>query len=706
MNKLASVLSLALMATSSLSQAQDGASRDDALDDALLASSATLGSAMERISITANRKANVDTELAMSVHSVGKAELALDNGQHPAESLNSLAGVLIEQIAGGQGHKTAIRMPVNTSGYYLYLQDNIPIQSPAFFNHNGLWWSSFNSNVGRMEVLKGAGTALYGSGAVAATINVISEGVGQDTKTNAGLVLGEDEYQKLQLSYSDRVNAEHGYRVSGSVFRNEGWRRHTASERAELNLRHEYELSDDQRLVTLFSASQLDQEMAAGLTEQEYALDRSHSGLSDEVLAIDPRRKSQYARLSSQWDKLSGDDRYSLIGYLRHNTNDYTATWNANMPQVATEVNSVGVLALANFMHPDDSETTVGVDLEYSIGEEHSYQPLDVSIQGRGADEFVAGEQFYDDSTDYLGVSPYLQHQRQLTQRLTLTLGARYDHAAYDFNNDLGRFGDIGHGKLSLHDRSDSFSHLSPKASLNYQLFGDSSLYLRYANSFRLPTASSLYHISTKDSEQGLSKLKPEVSDTYELGYKANFETLTLDLALYYMDVDDGIVNAFDEDAGFRYLVNATRVIHKGVEVASDWQASESLNFTFAYSKSRHEFDEYQGFSGNEMMNAPAYIVDVRGRYSPASVQGLTLMAEWQATGDYWMDDANSRRAEGYEVINLKLHYKANAKLSFHARVLNLTDNDYVQSASLSYGKANINPGAPRTFYVGVDYQW
>jgi iron complex outermembrane receptor protein len=109
---------------------------------------------VERITITSNRKETLDTDLIMSVHGVGKKELAIDNGQHVAESLNSISGVLIDQLSGGQGHKAAIRMPMNTSGYYLYLQDNIPLQSPAFFNHNALWWSNFNSNVARMQVLR------------------------------------------------------------------------------------------------------------------------------------------------------------------------------------------------------------------------------------------------------------------------------------------------------------------------------------------------------------------------------------------------------------------------------------------------------------------------------------------------------------------------------------------------------------------------
>ena len=45
---------------------------------------------VERMTITATRKEALDTDLAMSVHGIGKEELAMDNGQHVAESLNSI----------------------------------------------------------------------------------------------------------------------------------------------------------------------------------------------------------------------------------------------------------------------------------------------------------------------------------------------------------------------------------------------------------------------------------------------------------------------------------------------------------------------------------------------------------------------------------------------------------------------------------------
>ena len=67
----------------------------------------------------------------------------------------------------------------------------------------------------------------------------------------------------------------------------------------------------------------------------------------------------------------------------------------------------------------------------------------------------------------------------------------------------------------------------------------------------------------------------------------------TFDAAVYYMDVDDGIVHALNEN-GKRYLTNASRVIHKGIELASNWQMSEDFNVSLAYSKSKHEYDEYE----------------------------------------------------------------------------------------------------------------
>ncbi len=113
------------------------------------------------------------------------------------------------------------------------------------------------------------------------------------------------------------------------------------------------------------------------------------------------------------------------------------------------------------------------------------------------------------------------------------------------------------------------------------------------------------------------------------------------------------------------------------------------------------------------MKMAPDYIANVRLRYTPTFLSGFTSMLEVQSIGEYWMDDGNSvddegddRTYDGYTVANLKARYQVSPKLSVHARVLNITDKDYAQEAEYRYGKERYSPGAPRTAYLGLSYQW
>ena len=125
------------------------------------------------ISVTATGIEESVLSQPLSIATKGENEIKLDQVIFQKDLLNSLAGVRIEQTGSVIGHMTSIRMPINTSSYYLFMQDGIAVQSSGFFNHNGLAYTTFQSS-SSVEVLKGAGTALYGSDAVAAVVNVES----------------------------------------------------------------------------------------------------------------------------------------------------------------------------------------------------------------------------------------------------------------------------------------------------------------------------------------------------------------------------------------------------------------------------------------------------------------------------------------------------------------------------------------------------
>ncbi|MFT5756841.1 MAG: hypothetical protein ACI9LM_001566 [Alteromonadaceae bacterium] len=51
-----------------------------------------------------------------------------------------------------------------------------------------------------------------------------------------------------------------------------------------------------------------------------------------------------------------------------------------------------------------------GIDVEFTEGDQYSFQPLDEFVPLRRGDfeEFVKGFEFYDDSTKYIAASPYI----------------------------------------------------------------------------------------------------------------------------------------------------------------------------------------------------------------------------------------------------------------------------------------------------------
>ena len=94
----------------------------------------------------------------------------------PVELLNKAPGVHIHR-GSGQEHLTAMRSPVLVggagAGSFLYLEDGIPMRAPGFANVNALM-DAMPQNGGAVEVVRGPGSAVYGSNAVHGLVNFIS----------------------------------------------------------------------------------------------------------------------------------------------------------------------------------------------------------------------------------------------------------------------------------------------------------------------------------------------------------------------------------------------------------------------------------------------------------------------------------------------------------------------------------------------------
>ena len=657
------------------------------------------------VSVTATGTQESLLEQPLSISTKGEEEIKLDQVIYQKDLLNSLAGVRIEQTGSVIGHTTSIRMPRSTSSYYLFMQDGIPVQSSGFFNHNGLAYTTFQT-ASSVEVLKGAGTALYGSDAVAATINV-----GSLTKPSKEkeLILkgmgGSDGYGSAMVEMSDTIDENNAYRASVSYMHSDGWRDHTTTDRYEANIRYDHIINDTQDLKIVFNSSVTDAEQADSFND--YAnIENGSTAASDDpnyftaLQSTDVRRQFDYARLSAEWTNYVSDDlEVSLTPYIRYNRNQYVATWESNLPSNDNKLATFGLLQ-RNTYDASWGKIIAGFDTEYTQSSLKYNQDFTLTTTGYGAATYTEGP-LYDYDVNYFAIAPYIHTEYDVSKKVLLSAGLRYDYNSYDYTNNLEADSQDSSGTYYRPaDSTDSFSHLSPKLSLSYQPTHEMNIYARYANGFRIPQASRLY--SVKVGYENIN-IDAETSNTYEIGIKKYFtQKAFVELALYHMTIDDTIVRDRDT-GGYR---NGGSTIHQGVEFTTQLDISKDFSTRVAYSYSKHNYDNDASYGDNEMQQAPNNTANVRLFYTPTTLQGLRVMAEYQYVGEWYLDDTEGEKYDGYNIGNVKVDYEYNKSIRLFAKVNNITDERYAVSARYAYGKYDYTPGDPRQYYAGLEYRW
>ena len=105
-------------------------------------------------------------------------------------------------------------------------------------------------------------------------------------------------------------------------------------------------------------------------------------------------------------------------------------------------------------------------------------------------------------------------------------------------------------------------------------------------------------------------------------------------------------------------------------------------------------------------------IANTRLGYKAPVLNGGKAELEWVKLGSYWMDQANTYKYAGHDVVNLRVNYLASKQLEFYGRIMNLADKRYATAAKYSpaaFGnpeKFEYAPGMPRTIYAGMSYQF
>ncbi len=432
----------------------------------------------------------------------------------------------------------------------------------------------------QVEVLKGTGSTLYGSGAIGGVISM--------TTKNAEDFLDEGD--------------QFGFRFKGGY----------------------HSVNDEFLASTIFAARPIDEVDFLG--DFVYRDSDDYEGGSGATLpdsAVDI--KSGLVKLGIN---PAEGHRLELSGLIFDDDEDVVATDvdNANLEYDSShEINKSTATARYTFDSPDSdlvnlqatfyrddtdirnegkdydrttqaSLTTYGLDIFNTAEFETSWAKYALTFgteyyndSGQGRVNGEEESQNPDASQDVVGV--YTQYQLTLFDQVTLTPGLRWDY--YQTNPEGDDFP----------DRSDD--RLSPKIGLNWQPFDWASVYGSYSRGYRAPSIRELYISGTHFAVFGPFNnvfvpnpdLKPETSETWEGGLRLDFDDVVMakdNLRFNFAYFDTHAKNFIDGDVVMDFStftftttpVNVPRAEIAGLEVGLDYD-SDYFFFSGGYSRIR-----------------------------------------------------------------------------------------------------------------------
>lgn len=135
------------------------------------------------------------------------------------------------------------------------------------------------------------------------------------------------------------------------------------------------------------------------------------------------------------------------------------------------------------------------------------------------------------------------------------------------------------------------YTNLFPSAFFTYDLTEKAKLSLNYSRRIDRPGIYQLTPVpqfsTALMSSEGNPNLKPEFTDSYELGYLHQMKKGTISGNLFYRSVKDNIVQTFTknpdiESAFIQYYLNYDRVNNYGVEASWNYKATKWMNIYLA----------------------------------------------------------------------------------------------------------------------------
>jgi iron complex outermembrane receptor protein len=308
--------------------------------------------------------------------------------------------------------------------------------------------------------------------------------------------------------------------------------------------------------------------------------------------------------------------------------------------------------------------------------------------------------------TDYINsiyhtTGLYVQDQIEVTPRLGLLLGARYELFADER--------DYGDGSTNI-----AQTKFLPRAGLTYSLLDNLNYFASYSAGFR-PLRPELIRFPERYGRT--EPFSPETSYQVETGLKGEFfnKALFATLAGYQIGRRNQLVNtgSLTAEGAAIYRQNQARSRGVEVELTGNILPNLSLNANYAYNHTEVTKADLSAELGQPLANAPKNSGGLWAKYTflTPTLRGLGV-----AVGGNFV---TRRRFEnqvkpldggpdewaywpGYAVADVALFYTIN-RFNFHVNLNNVFDKYYFVGG---YDYFRASPGAPRNFMATLGYSF
>lgn len=608
--------------------------------------------ALEDMVVTASRVPTQKVNTPADISVITKEEIADQNYASASDALRAIPGVNVLGSGAKGSSMGQDKILLNGDERVLVLVDGRRMNLGSSGNSSADWLPPVNA-IERIEVLKGGGSALYGTDAVGGVINVIMK-KGSDIGNHVTVKAagGSWNAEQYAISASGSTDSGLGLIVSATKERRGEYKFKNANGKSQLLKNSGY---DDTGVIVKLD-QKVGEDNRIGVNFEHINADGgSPFGYSGFGNTDSHKRISNNVALRYDWNE-SSDER----GYVQVYKNYQHAHFRS--PVASRQSNftdsTIGIEAQQNFKFSDTDEMTAG--LEY-------YKTT------------VDNNALYTGKRDINNKAIFAENRWEFAPTWQLNAGLRYDH----------------HSKYG--------SEVTPKVALNKKFDENSNVYLSWGRVFNAPTTDDLFWHQVDSSQWGTfytygdPNLKPEKGYVWTFGGNTKLnEKTSLSANVFYSKITDAIDWDYTSVPNYTLAVNVNKEKRRGLELSLNHDFDDNLSAYASYTYVQVKQDKGKGFTKDLTTKPNIYRAGLKYK----NADWLFTLNANAVTGQSEKNFVDS----SYFTLDLGAQYKINDNAKLFINGYNLTNARYAEFGGLYKNGEAKYPMAGRSFIIGAEY--